>query len=195
MYVLKKYIVLCCSLQILTSFLSHFLIKLHVFLIGNFISSGTHHNWRWSTMERCTDSCGIINYAQLPALDIVVFTQLLNLSVFWFQLACSQLPEFIILDAIRTNNYLHHLCSHFTMGPQWLVLNHCLISQLLSYQSILLCPDTAVFCRMYWAKKILEWTSGPEEALSIAIYLNDKVTFSVWQRYRVVLFSIFLVLY
>ncbi|MQL99100.1 hypothetical protein Taro_031816 [Colocasia esculenta] len=28
--------------------------------------------------------------------------------------------------------------------------------------------------RMYWAKKILEWTSGPEEALAIAIYLNDK---------------------
>ncbi|KAK9147549.1 hypothetical protein Scep_006306 [Stephania cephalantha] len=27
---------------------------------------------------------------------------------------------------------------------------------------------------MYWAKKILEWTTGPEEALSIAIYLNDK---------------------
>lgn len=30
------------------------------------------------------------------------------------------------------------------------------------------------FMRMYWAKKILEWTTGPEEALSIAIYLNDK---------------------
>lgn len=30
-------------------------------------------------------------------------------------------------------------------------------------------------CRMYWAKKILEWTSGPEEALAISIYLNDKV--------------------
>ncbi|OVA07673.1 DNA photolyase [Macleaya cordata] len=30
------------------------------------------------------------------------------------------------------------------------------------------------FMRMYWAKKILEWTSGPEEALTIAIYLNDK---------------------
>lgn len=28
---------------------------------------------------------------------------------------------------------------------------------------------------MYWAKKILEWTSGPEEALTIALYLNDKV--------------------
>ncbi|KAF7139188.1 hypothetical protein RHSIM_Rhsim07G0193500 [Rhododendron simsii] len=28
--------------------------------------------------------------------------------------------------------------------------------------------------RMYWAKKILEWTSGPEEALAISIYLNDK---------------------
>ncbi|KAK9103582.1 hypothetical protein Sjap_020836 [Stephania japonica] len=27
---------------------------------------------------------------------------------------------------------------------------------------------------MYWAKKILEWTTEPEEALSIAIYLNDK---------------------
>ncbi|GAB4857000.1 DNA photolyase phr1 [Ancistrocladus abbreviatus] len=30
------------------------------------------------------------------------------------------------------------------------------------------------FMRMYWAKKILEWTSGPEEALATAIYLNDK---------------------
>lgn len=28
---------------------------------------------------------------------------------------------------------------------------------------------------MYWAKKILEWTKGPEEALEICIYLNDKV--------------------
>ncbi|KAH0648743.1 hypothetical protein KY285_033991 [Solanum tuberosum] len=30
------------------------------------------------------------------------------------------------------------------------------------------------FMRMYWAKKILEWTNGPEEALAITIYLNDK---------------------
>lgn len=30
------------------------------------------------------------------------------------------------------------------------------------------------FMRMYWAKKILEWTSNPDEALRIAIYLNDK---------------------
>lgn len=30
------------------------------------------------------------------------------------------------------------------------------------------------YMRMYWAKKILEWTNNPEEALSIAIYLNDK---------------------
>ena len=30
------------------------------------------------------------------------------------------------------------------------------------------------FMRMYWAKKILEWTSNPTEALEIAIYLNDK---------------------
>mmetsp|Transcript_8714 Transcript_8714/g.32143 ORF Transcript_8714/g.32143 Transcript_8714/m.32143 type:complete len:495 (+) Transcript_8714:319-1803(+) len=30
------------------------------------------------------------------------------------------------------------------------------------------------FMRMYWAKKILEWTSSPEEALRIAILLNDK---------------------
>lgn len=30
------------------------------------------------------------------------------------------------------------------------------------------------FMRMYWAKKILEWTKSPEEALKIAIYLNDK---------------------
>lgn len=28
--------------------------------------------------------------------------------------------------------------------------------------------------RMYWAKKILEWTDSPEAAIEIAIYLNDK---------------------
>jgi len=30
------------------------------------------------------------------------------------------------------------------------------------------------FMRMYWAKKILEWSPSPEEALSRAIYLNDR---------------------
>jgi len=30
------------------------------------------------------------------------------------------------------------------------------------------------YLRMYWAKKILEWTTTPEDALRIAIYLNDK---------------------
>lgn len=29
------------------------------------------------------------------------------------------------------------------------------------------------YMRMYWAKKILEWTKTPEEAIKIAIYLND----------------------
>merc|ERR1711939_784360 len=30
------------------------------------------------------------------------------------------------------------------------------------------------FMRMYWAKKILEWTASPAEALATALYLNDK---------------------
>jgi deoxyribodipyrimidine photo-lyase len=30
------------------------------------------------------------------------------------------------------------------------------------------------YMRMYWAKKILEWSISPEEAYKIAIYLNDK---------------------
>ena len=30
------------------------------------------------------------------------------------------------------------------------------------------------YMRMYWAKKILEWTKNPAEAQKIAIYLNDK---------------------
>ncbi|KAL7052158.1 hypothetical protein ACKWTF_004794 [Chironomus riparius] len=30
------------------------------------------------------------------------------------------------------------------------------------------------FLRMYWAKKILEWTASPEEGLETAIYLNDR---------------------
>ena len=30
------------------------------------------------------------------------------------------------------------------------------------------------YMRMYWAKKILEWTASPEEAQAVAIYLNDR---------------------
>lgn len=30
------------------------------------------------------------------------------------------------------------------------------------------------YMRMYWAKKILEWTNSAEEAIVIAVYLNDR---------------------
>lgn len=30
------------------------------------------------------------------------------------------------------------------------------------------------YMRMYWCKKILEWTNTPEDAIKISIYLNDK---------------------
>jgi deoxyribodipyrimidine photo-lyase len=30
------------------------------------------------------------------------------------------------------------------------------------------------YMRMYWAKKILEWSGSPESAMKIAVYLNDK---------------------
>ena len=30
------------------------------------------------------------------------------------------------------------------------------------------------YMRMYWAKKILEWSASPEHAMEIALYLNDK---------------------
>ena len=30
------------------------------------------------------------------------------------------------------------------------------------------------YMRMYWAKKILEWTKNAEDAMDVAIYLNDK---------------------
>ena len=33
------------------------------------------------------------------------------------------------------------------------------------------------YLRMYWAKKILEWTPSIDEALEIAIYLNDKYAY------------------
>ncbi len=33
------------------------------------------------------------------------------------------------------------------------------------------------YLRMYWAKKILEWTSSPNEAYEIAAYLNDKYAY------------------
>lgn len=30
------------------------------------------------------------------------------------------------------------------------------------------------YLRTYWAKKILEWTKSPEDALKISMYLNDR---------------------
>ena len=30
------------------------------------------------------------------------------------------------------------------------------------------------YVRMYWAKKILQWSASPEEAFAIAIHLNDR---------------------
>ena len=30
------------------------------------------------------------------------------------------------------------------------------------------------YMRMYWAKKILEWSPSPAEAYQTAVYLNDK---------------------
>jgi deoxyribodipyrimidine photo-lyase len=33
------------------------------------------------------------------------------------------------------------------------------------------------YLRMYWAKKILEWSHSPEEAMATAIYLNNKYEF------------------
>jgi len=30
------------------------------------------------------------------------------------------------------------------------------------------------YLRMYWAKKILEWTRSPERAMKVAVFLNDK---------------------
>lgn len=30
------------------------------------------------------------------------------------------------------------------------------------------------YMRMYWGKKIIEWTTGPEEAYEISLYLNNK---------------------
>ena len=33
------------------------------------------------------------------------------------------------------------------------------------------------YLRMYWAKKILEWTTTPADALKTAIYLNDKYAY------------------
>ncbi len=30
------------------------------------------------------------------------------------------------------------------------------------------------YLRMYWAKKMVEWTESPEQSIEFAIYLNDK---------------------
>jgi deoxyribodipyrimidine photo-lyase len=43
---------------------------------------------------------------------------------------------------------------------------------------------------MYWAKKILEWTKSPEDALSDAIYLNDRYSLDDPESYVGFMWSI-----
>lgn len=44
-------------------------------------------------------------------------------------------------------------------------------------KQLIQCNKLHGFLRMYWAKKILEWTSSPEHALEYCLYLND--TYSI----------------
>ena len=48
------------------------------------------------------------------------------------------------------------------------------------------------YLRMFWAKKILEWSPEPEEALRTAIYLNDKYAYDAPSEngYTAILWSI-----
>jgi deoxyribodipyrimidine photo-lyase len=41
-------------------------------------------------------------------------------------------------------------------------------------QQLLVTGKMHGYMRMYWAKKILEWSASPRQAMEIAIYLNDK---------------------
>lgn len=49
-------------------------------------------------------------------------------------------------------------------------LRYCMSREPLQHLS----ENPILLDRMYWAKKILEWTESPERALEIAIYLNDR---------------------
>lgn len=48
------------------------------------------------------------------------------------------------------------------------------------------------YMRMYWAKKILEWTNSPEEAIEVSVYLNDKYNIDGWSpgSYTGILWSV-----
>jgi len=41
-------------------------------------------------------------------------------------------------------------------------------------REMMLCGKMHGYMRMYWGKKILEWSKTPQEALKIALYLNNK---------------------
>jgi deoxyribodipyrimidine photo-lyase len=59
---------------------------------------------------------------------------------------------------------LNDFDNHNTKDDLW---NHAQIE--LKYSGVI-----HGYVRMYWAKKILEWTDSFEKAFSMAIYLNDK---------------------
>ena len=63
------------------------------------------------------------------------------------------------------NNCLPHSYEHGrTLDELWNAAQRQMVEQ----------GKMHAYLRMYWAKKILEWSAGPEEAMTTAIYLNDR---------------------
>lgn len=69
------------------------------------------------------------------------------------------------IDDVREYNYsLEEFENGKTHDSLWNTIQFDLISNMKVHS----------YLRMYWCKKILEWTKNPEDAQYIAIYLNDK---------------------
>ena len=65
------------------------------------------------------------------------------------------------------------MCMQSYSAASKATLSTLFVHYVLTFGLFCLCVPQG-FLRMYWAKKILEWSPSPTEALRVAIYLNDK---------------------
>uniref|UniRef100_A0A8C6PEH3 Deoxyribodipyrimidine photo-lyase n=1 Tax=Nothobranchius furzeri TaxID=105023 RepID=A0A8C6PEH3_NOTFU len=90
----------------------------------------------------------------------------------WTQALACVLSTMLLCLQLARSDRRHNALAHAQLSRQVLVMKDGYRNESVLWNSV----DGKMhgFMRMYWAKKILEWTSSPEEALSIALYLNDR---------------------
>ncbi len=122
----------------------------------------------------------VVEKSDAPKADKEAF---LNQIVTWRELAVNLVkfnPDYDSFECAEP--WAHRTLAKHAMDPRPLIYTEKQLEQAETHDELWNAAQMQMvntgwmhnYVRMYWAKKILEWTRSPSEAHRIAVYLNDK---------------------